>query len=261
MARLGKTLLFEKRVRDALLEHLPVGFCADATRPARIVRFTEWGEQDLRVRRVKGSIDLFFGVIFKSFAVVDQLAGTALSPQWGDRAFSMDSGNMRQMKGLPYVQRFPLNLKVIDETTDEGYWSCHAYDPPYAEHPPARIAQRMIGFLGGVVLPFFERFSSLHAVRESLVNDDGWLLGFGRHQDVLLIDIALNDKAHFHEYVRVNRDDQNFAMALEKLPMLIEKFPDFAFEAPRVEQGAAPNGGPATQLGNSGVTEGPPSVS
>jgi hypothetical protein len=28
-----------------------------------------------------------------------------------------------------------------------------------------------------------------------------------------------------------------------------------------VEPGAAPNGGPATQLGNSGVTEGPPSVS
>ena len=27
------------------------------------------------------------------------------------------------------------------------------------------------------------------------------------------------------------------------------------------QQGAAPNGGPATQLGNSGVTEGPPSVS
>ena len=29
----------------------------------------------------------------------------------------------------------------------------------------------------------------------------------------------------------------------------------------RAEQGAAPNGGPATQLGNSDVTEGPPSVS
>ena len=28
-----------------------------------------------------------------------------------------------------------------------------------------------------------------------------------------------------------------------------------------IEQGAAPNGGPATQLGNSGVTEGPPSLS
>jgi hypothetical protein len=28
-----------------------------------------------------------------------------------------------------------------------------------------------------------------------------------------------------------------------------------------VDQGAAPNGGPATQLGDSGVTEGPPSVS
>jgi hypothetical protein len=31
--------------------------------------------------------------------------------------------------------------------------------------------------------------------------------------------------------------------------------------AAKREQGAAPNGGPATQLGNSGATEGPPSVS
>jgi hypothetical protein len=31
--------------------------------------------------------------------------------------------------------------------------------------------------------------------------------------------------------------------------------------ARRAEPGAAPNGGPATQPGNSGVTEGPPSVS
>ena len=30
---------------------------------------------------------------------------------------------------------------------------------------------------------------------------------------------------------------------------------------PKAEPGAAPNGGPATPLGNSGVTEGPPSVS
>jgi len=34
-----------------------------------------------------------------------------------------------------------------------------------------------------------------------------------------------------------------------------------AFEKTKAEPGAAPNGGPATQLGNSGVTEGPPSVS
>jgi hypothetical protein len=32
-------------------------------------------------------------------------------------------------------------------------------------------------------------------------------------------------------------------------------------ESPFAEPSAAPNGGPATQLGNSGVTEGPPSVS
>jgi hypothetical protein len=34
-----------------------------------------------------------------------------------------------------------------------------------------------------------------------------------------------------------------------------------AFHEGRAEPCAAPNGGPATQLGNSGVTEGPPSVS
>lgn len=32
-------------------------------------------------------------------------------------------------------------------------------------------------------------------------------------------------------------------------------------EEERAEPGAAPNGGPAAQIGNSGVTEGPPSVS
>jgi len=32
-------------------------------------------------------------------------------------------------------------------------------------------------------------------------------------------------------------------------------------EEERAEPGAAPNGGPATQIGNSGVAEGPPSVS
>jgi len=32
-------------------------------------------------------------------------------------------------------------------------------------------------------------------------------------------------------------------------------------QSKEAEQGAAPNGGPMTPLGNSGVTEGPPSVS
>jgi hypothetical protein len=36
---------------------------------------------------------------------------------------------------------------------------------------------------------------------------------------------------------------------------------EFLGVRPRPQQGAAPNGGPGTPLGNSGVTEGPPSVS
>jgi len=230
MPRLSKSELFKKQVRDALLEHLPTDFSADPQRHARIVRPTEWGEQDISVSPFKGLMNLYFGVTFRSFAEVERVAGTAPPPERGARAFSMSSMNMRQMKGLPYIERFPLNLKVLNETTDEGLWHCYAVEPPYAEHPPYYIAHRMIGFLGGVVFPFFERFSSLQAVRESLVLDDGWLLSGidGRHRDVLLIDITLNDKAHFHDYIRANRENKNFASMLEKVPMLIQKFPHFA---------------------------------
>jgi len=42
----------------------------------------------------------------------------------------------------------------------------------------------------------------------------------------------------------------------------VSKFAKATFRAPpAAQQGAAPNGGPATPVGNSGVTEGPPSVS
>lgn len=234
MPRLSKTQLFKKRVRDALLEHLPVDFSADPDRVNRIVRLTEWGEQYLSVSPFKGLMNLYFGVVFKSFTEVDRVAGTDPPPHIGVRTFHMSSMNMRQMKGLPYIERFPLNLRVIDETTDEGLWHCQAFEPPYAEYPPSRIAQRMIGFLGGVVFPFFERFSSLHAVRESLVLDDGWLMSGGDtcHEEVLLIDIALNNKAHFHDYIRANRENKNFPSVLQKVPMLIEKFPHFAIESP-----------------------------
>lgn len=236
MPRLSKKDLFKQGVRDALLEHLPEGFFADPNRPSRIVRATEWGEQYLSVSpSTRGwpdavSMALNFGVIFKLFAEVERVAGTAPPPQWGDRAFWMDSFNMRQMQGLPYPKRFPLNLKIFDETTDEGSWDCKPSDPP------SKIAQRMIGFLGGVVFPFFERFSSLYAVRESLVQDDGWLMSSGEaaHREVLLIDIALNDKAHFHDYIRANRENKNFPITLQKVPMLIEKFPHFASENPTI---------------------------
>jgi hypothetical protein len=46
--------------------------------------------------------------------------------------------------------------------------------------------------------------------------------------------------------------------------LLVIGYLSWAFRNPKrkdAEPGAAPNGGPATQLGNSGVTEGPPSVS
>lgn len=259
MLRLSKIDLFKQAVRDALLEHLPEGFLPDPNRPFRIVRTTDWGEQYLWVSpSTRGWPDavamvLSFGVIFRVFAEIDRAAGTAPPPQRGDRAFSMDSSNMRQMQGLPYPKSFPLNLKVFDDTTDEGRWYCKPSDPP------SKIAQRMIGFLGGVVFPFFERFSTLHTVRESLVLDDGWLMSGidGRHEDVLLIDIALNDKAHFHDYISANKENKNFPSVLKKVPMLIERFPHFAFESPTVEPCAPPTGSPTTQLGNSVVTEEP----
>jgi hypothetical protein len=252
MARLGKTLLFEKGVRDTLLEDLPEGFCADPERHPRAVRTTDWGEQYLWVSLIKGGLlNLGFGVIFRSFAEVDRIANGPQAPGRLDRAFSMSSMNMRQMKGLPYPRRFSLSLWG---RSDEGFWHCTAQDSP------AGVAQRLVGFIGGVVVPFFTRFSSLQAVRESLLHDDGWLIS-GREEDVLLIDIALDDKLHFDAHIRDNRDNRNFQMALQKLPTLLEKFPRFAGKAPAVEPGASPNGGPAEPSGISRAGGGPPSVS
>ena len=52
---------------------------------------------------------------------------------------------------------------------------------------------------------------------------------------------------------------QQLDVSTVRLPT--EWFLDWQRQIKITEPGAAPNGGPATQLGNSGVTEGPPSVS
>ncbi len=221
MARLGKTEVFQKGVRDALLEHLPEGFVADPERHPRSVRMTEWGEQDLWVTLVKGGLlDLRFGVTFSSYSEVHRTFKGPPLPGWLNPRFSMTSSNMRQMKGLPYPQLFPLTAE-----SDEGFWFCDMGDAP------SSIAQRVLGCVQGVVLPFFRRFSSLQAVRESLVHADGWLMS-ERMEKVLLIDIALNDKAHFKEYIFSNWDNKDFSDTRDRIaPKLIEKFPAFAYDS------------------------------
>jgi len=59
------------------------------------------------------------------------------------------------------------------------------------------------------------------------------------------------------------RLDHEIPEYLEKLRHVINSYadPHFRIQEPKAQQIAAPNGGPATRLGNSGVTEGPPSVS
>jgi hypothetical protein len=114
------------------------------------------------------------------------------------------------------------------------------------------------------------RFVSCQRYRLGATNDEGWYRGQCRFSKVapswgefyevggdlrlaecpdLWVDVgpAPASPRHFLFYFR----DETFECDAA----------DWSFEVLKAEPGAAPNGGPATRLGNSAVTEGPPSVS
>lgn len=105
---------------------------------------------------------------------------------------------------------------------DRFFWRCHR------DEPPQKIARRLRHFIRGVLRPFFSRFDSLVAVRQSHELDDNWLFSSGDAKEILLLDFALNDVAHFHKYRQEHQHDRNYRVDEEKLRKLIEAYPQFS---------------------------------
>ncbi len=78
--------------------------------------------------------------------------------------------------------------------------------PPFLDchvvEPPAAAAARPEEPVRRALLPFFARFSSLAAVRDSLDADDGGTLGLARLTQLIEIDIALDDLDHLQRLRR-----------------------------------------------------------
>lgn len=99
---------------------------------------------------------------------------------------------------FPYhIQQFSLNRRAMAGIP---------YDGPYQwsidiRNPPQDLAKQVAAAVLGVAVPFFVRFSSIAAARDALANNDPWCFGgpvFWRQ--LLIVDLALDDLAHFQKW-------------------------------------------------------------
>jgi hypothetical protein len=115
------------------------------------------------------------------------------------------------------------------------------------------------GVLEGSGLPWFEQFASPAEILRILRNEplQDRLHGFGnnpspvRHYFLGYVALNSNDRTAAKDHLQHALDSGCFASVSERLVKDIE----------RAAQCASPNGGPAAPRDNSGVMEGPPSVS
>ncbi|MCD6050560.1 MAG: hypothetical protein K0Q55_1963 [Verrucomicrobia bacterium] len=98
----------------------------------------------------------------------------------------------------------PLETYQVSQTT-ENYalssgWRSVLVDD-YNQPPYVDLFQPLIGGEGGRhLLGLFDRFSSLHEIRESLEKRDGALMITGAPNTIIAIDLALDDLAHLKNY-------------------------------------------------------------
>jgi hypothetical protein len=124
------------------------------------------------------SINFYFGVNFaKARAIEKKFFGSSHLAHYHIHQYSL---NRNHMVGLDYRGPFSWNINLKD---------------------PPDIVQEVKVAIEKMALPFFERFSDLKIARDAKVGKDSWCLGgdiFWR--DILVMDMALGDMAHFIEW-------------------------------------------------------------
>ena len=121
------------------------------------------------------------------------------------------------------------------------------------------LASEISDFVRDVALPFVEEHQEPLAVRRTMLETPGHATNIWPYRPILAIDclyslpeqteadIALLDRRYERYAPRPRQEFEEFVSAIRK--------------ARNVEPCASPNGGSPTPRGNSGITEGPPSVS
>jgi hypothetical protein len=96
-----------------------------------------------------------------------------------------------------HIQQYSYNRHAFSKLPFAGpsTWSVNI------ESPPSDLPLEVANAIHGIAFPFFERFASMRAARDALAADDPWCFGGkGLWSQTLLLDLALNDVAHFQDW-------------------------------------------------------------
>jgi|EndMetStandDraft_4_1072995.scaffolds.fasta_scaffold108723_1 hypothetical protein len=96
-----------------------------------------------------------------------------------------------------HIHQYSYNRRAFSELPFAGPsgWAVNI------ESPPLNLVLELADAIRGIAFPFFQRFASMRAARDALAADDPWCFGGSSfwHQ-LLLLDLALDDTAHFKDW-------------------------------------------------------------
>ena len=121
------------------------------------------------------------------------------------------------------------------------------------------FAAEVSEFVRNLALPFVDEHRDPLAIRRTLVETPGHATNIWPYRPLLAIDCLYGSPEQTETDIVLL--DQRYARYAPRPRQEFDEFISRVRKTTNVEPCAAPNGGPATQLGYSGVTEGPPSVS
>jgi len=124
------------------------------------------------------SISFYFGVNFEKANAIEKKFLKGYEPAYYH--IHQYSLNRNHMAGLNYQGPFTWEINIQD---------------------PKDILQELKAAIEGMAFPFFQRFGDLKVARDAKVDNNPWCLGgdISWHH-ILVMDIALNDIAHFNEW-------------------------------------------------------------
>jgi hypothetical protein len=130
-------------------------------------------------------VSFYFGCYYAALKPLEkQLSLQSPNYQASSYHIGQYSPNRHQMKGLPFAGAGKHSWTVnIEKPIDDN------------------MVVEMSNFVHTTAAPFFERFAKSAIARDALANDDPWCIGGNMAwRNVLLLDVSLNDLAHFKQW-------------------------------------------------------------
>jgi hypothetical protein len=176
---------------EVLPEILPRGFMHVESREPHFIRQQPGRTEEIGIRlQTKfwpyGGLDLTFGVSYDAFRDV-------FESFLNERHLKIphiyhDTMNIHQMQGLRYLPRIAfMKLPFFWRFIDLGNWPCHR------DESPRKAILRTKGVIGGVIEPFFARFSDIRETWNTLRDNDGWTLQGYDARTVLAFGVFVGD--------------------------------------------------------------------